>query len=69
VGFLAVASLALPGVIDRLGIVRIGAANLLAAGSIALFFLWSHAPGMRAVDAERRRAVDAKRRAGWLRQL
>ena len=60
VGFLAVASLALPGVIDRLGIVRIGAANLLAAGSIALFFLWSHAPGMRAVDAERRRAVDAK---------
>ena len=40
--FLLVASLAMPGVIARLGIVRVGIANLLAAGSMALFFVLSH---------------------------
>ena len=42
VGFLFVAPLAMPGVITQLGIIRVGIANLLAAGSISLFFLWSH---------------------------
>jgi len=40
--FLSTASLAMPGVIARVGIVRIGIANLLAAGSMALFFVLSH---------------------------
>ena len=40
--FLLVASLAMPGVIARLGIVRVGIANLLAAGSMTLFFVLSH---------------------------
>ncbi len=43
--FLLVASLAMPGVIARLGIVRVGIANLLAAGSMALFFVLSHREG------------------------
>ncbi len=42
VSFLVVAPLALPGVIARLGIARVGAANLLAAGTMATFFVWSH---------------------------
>jgi hypothetical protein len=42
VAFFGVASLALPGVIARLGIVRVGAANLLAAATMALFFVLSH---------------------------
>ncbi len=40
--FLLVASLAMPGVIERLGILRVGAANLLAAGSMSFFFVISH---------------------------
>jgi hypothetical protein len=42
VSFLLVAPLVMQGVITQLGIVRVGIANLLAAGSITLFFLWSH---------------------------
>ncbi len=41
VSFLAVAPLAMPGVIERLGVIRVGAANLLAAGAMALFFVKS----------------------------
>jgi len=41
-----VAPLAMPGVIERLGIVRVGAANLLAAGSMALFFVCEHRAGV-----------------------
>ena len=40
--FLLVASLAMPGVIARLGIARISIANLLAAGSMSFFFVLSH---------------------------
>ncbi len=40
--FLSTASLAMPGVIARVGIVRIGIANLLAAGSMSFFFVLSH---------------------------
>ncbi len=50
VGFLAVASFALPGVIARVGIVPIGIANLLAAGTIAAFLVWSHQPGRRVAE-------------------
>jgi hypothetical protein len=49
-GFLAGASYALPGVIARVGIVPIGIANLLAAGSIAGLLVWSHQPGRRAAE-------------------
>ncbi len=49
-GFLVVASLVLPGVITSVGIVPIGIANLLAAGAIGLFFVWSHRPGRRAAQ-------------------
>ncbi len=42
VAFVAVAPLALPGVIERLGIIRIGLANLLAAGTMACFFVFEH---------------------------
>ncbi|MEE2663476.1 MAG: hypothetical protein VX681_05120 [Myxococcota bacterium] len=42
VGFFAGASLVLPGVIAELGVVRIGAANLLAAAAMAVFFVLSH---------------------------
>lgn len=42
VSFLLVAPIVMQGVIMQLGIVRVGFANLLAAGSITLFFLWSH---------------------------
>ncbi len=49
-GFLVAASLALPGVITRVGIVPVGVANLLAAGTIALFFVWSHQPGRRVAE-------------------
>ena len=54
VSFLVVAPLAMPGVITQLGIVRVGVANLLAAGSISLFFLWSHqeVPGEKVPIAE-----------------
>jgi hypothetical protein len=40
--FFAAASAAMPGVITRLGIARLGGANLLAAAMITLFFVWSH---------------------------
>ncbi len=40
--FLLAASLTMPGVIERLGIIRVGLANLLAAGSMSLFFVLSH---------------------------
>ena len=40
--FLFTASLAMPGVIARVGIVRIGIANLLAAGVLARFFVVYH---------------------------
>ena len=40
-----VASLALPGVIARLGIGRVGAANLLAAGTISLYLVIAHREG------------------------
>jgi hypothetical protein len=36
-GFLAFATLAMPAVVGRIGLVQIGAANLLAATSVALF--------------------------------
>ncbi len=49
-GFLVVASLVLPGVIARVGIVPVGVANVLAAGTIALFFVWSHRPGRRVAE-------------------
>ena len=39
--FLVTVPLALPGIIERVGIFRIAGANLLAAGSMALFFVWS----------------------------
>ncbi|MEE9278703.1 MAG: hypothetical protein V3V67_00880, partial [Myxococcota bacterium] len=42
VAFFAIAPLAMPGVIARLGIVQVGIANLLAAGSMALFFVLYH---------------------------
>jgi hypothetical protein len=42
VAFLFMASLAMPGVVAQLGIVRISIANLLAAGSMSLFFVLSH---------------------------
>ena len=46
VGFLAAAWLLLPGVVARLGASVVGLANLLAAGSMALFLLASHRPGL-----------------------
>ena len=42
VGFFLAASLALPGVIARVGVFTVGGANLLAAGLMVLFFVWSH---------------------------
>jgi hypothetical protein len=42
VSFMTVAPLVIPGVITALGIVHVGVANLLAAVSISLFFMWSH---------------------------
>jgi len=41
VAFFALAPMAMPGVIARLGIVRVGIANLLAAGSMSFFFVLS----------------------------
>ena len=49
-GFLAGASLALPGVIARVGIIPIGIANALAAFTIAAFLMWSHQPGRRVAE-------------------
>ncbi len=42
VSFMTVAPLVIPGVITEVGIIRIGIANLLAAVSVSLFFVWSH---------------------------
>ncbi len=47
VAFFALAPLALPGVIARLGIARVGIANLLAAGAMALFFILYHRSAAR----------------------
>ncbi len=47
VAFFAVAPLVMPGLIERLGIVRVGVANLLAAGSMALFFVLYHRSATR----------------------
>jgi hypothetical protein len=40
--FFVGASLALPGVIDRLGAFRLAVGNLLAGGAMVVFLLWSH---------------------------
>ena len=45
VGFFFVASLALPGVIERLGIVRVGVANLVGAATMALYLAIAHREG------------------------
>jgi len=45
VGFFAAASVVLPGVVAELGVLRVGAANLLAAASMAVFFVLSHREG------------------------
>jgi len=42
VAFYAVAPIAMPGLIEKLGVIRVGIANLLAAGSMALFFVLYH---------------------------
>ena len=54
VSFMTVAPLVIPGVITELGILHIGVANLLAAVSISLFFVWSHehVPGEQVPIAE-----------------
>jgi hypothetical protein len=44
IGFYVAAALFLPGVIDHMGAVPIGLANLLAATGIGLFLLTSHRP-------------------------
>ena len=44
VGFWLAASLAIPGVIHRLGALPVAAANLLAATGIALFLAFTHRP-------------------------
>lgn len=44
VGFWLATSLAIPGVIDRLGALPVAAANLLAAVGIALFLAFTHRP-------------------------
>lgn len=48
VSFLLVVPLAMPGLIERLGIVRMLIGNLVAAASMSVFFVWSHAvePGV-----------------------
>jgi len=40
--FFTATSVALPGVVAELGILRVATANLLAAGSLAAFFVFSH---------------------------
>lgn len=54
VSFMTVAPLVMPGVMTELGIIHIGVANLLAAVSISLFFIWSHetVPGDQVPIAE-----------------
>ena len=49
VAFLLVVPVLLPGLVERLGIVRVLAANLLAAAAMSYFFVWSHTvdPGAR----------------------
>ncbi len=42
VSFFVLCPLLLPGVVDRLGVLRVGAANLLAAFTMAVFFMLSH---------------------------
>jgi hypothetical protein len=43
-GFFAAAALLMPGIVVQLGVVPIGAANLLAAGSMGLFLLAARRP-------------------------
>ncbi len=43
--FFVAAPMAMPGVIARLGMARVAAANLLAAGTMALFFILAHRAG------------------------
>ena len=45
VGFWVVMQLAIPGVLERIGLLPIAAANLLASGGIALFLVATHQPG------------------------
>ena len=45
--FLLVVSVAMPGVVAKLGIVRVGIANLLAAGSMSLLFVLYHRAAAR----------------------
>ena len=40
--FLLTVSLVMPGVVEQLGVVRVGFANLLAASAMSLFFVLSH---------------------------
>ena len=42
VSFFFVVSLAMPGVIAKEGVIRVGIANLLAAVAMAIFFVFSH---------------------------
>ncbi len=42
VSFFVLCPLLLPDVVDRLGVLRVGAANLLAAFTMAVFFMLSH---------------------------
>lgn len=46
VGFALAATLLMPGVIARLGMLEVALANLLAAGTMALFLLATHRPGL-----------------------
>jgi hypothetical protein len=44
--FFAAAATMLPGVLEQLGVARVAAANLLAAGGIALFMVSTHRPDL-----------------------
>ncbi|HIM02339.1 MAG TPA: hypothetical protein EYG46_15265 [Myxococcales bacterium] len=53
VSFLLVVPLVTPGVIERVGIVRMLCANLMGAAAISCFFVWSHSevPGSAVTSA------------------
>ncbi len=59
--FFLVAPLAMPGVLARLGMVHVGAANLLAAGTMALFFVLTHRakPWQQLKHAKRKLILDS----------
>ena len=46
VGFWIAASVAIPGVLDRIGHLPVAAANLIAAVGVALFFIITHRPSV-----------------------